>query len=361
MTANRKSSRQKMGSTSIGLFRRLRGPLAGAAAISLVFMTATALGGSGVGGVFNLGQTNTVDAQSQLIGNVGGNPELRVENAATSANSFGILGKLSSSSATSDSAGVRGENDSSGIGVAGESNDGFGGAFKSFSGNALLATTHGLDKDAIVGTSDNGSGAGVFGSNENGIGGRFVGLTTGALGSVSGRGSTGVSGSSSGAAGRGVKGTASASGGVGVEGIASSDSNSIGVHGVSTTGLAGKFDGNVKIQGSVTASANIAKTYSGVAGSAIPVAYGVIRSDGVRLSGTANVTSVFDSTNKQYVITIAGASYTTTGFITVVTPLSGSAPLIASTSALAGKLVVRLTDAGNQAQQAQFSFLTYKP
>ncbi len=73
------------------------------------------------------------------------------------------------------------------------------------------------------------------------------------------------------------------------------------------------------------------------------------------------MTSVLDSTNKQYVITIAGASYTTTGFITVVTPLSGSAPLIASTSALTGKLVVRLTDAANQAQQAQFSFLTYKP
>jgi hypothetical protein len=158
-----------------------------------------------------------------------------------------------------------------------------------------------------------------------------------------------------------VKGTAPASGGVGVEGVASSDSNSIGVHGVSTTGLAGKFDGNVKVQGSVTASANIAKTYAGVAGSAIPVAYGVIRSDGVRLAGTANVTSVFDSTNKQYVITIAGASYTTTGFITVVTPLSGSAPLITSTSALTGKLVVRLTDAANQAQQAQFSFVTYKP
>jgi hypothetical protein len=38
---------------------------------------AVAFAGSGVGGVFNLGQTNTVNAQSQLNGNTGGRRSCR--------------------------------------------------------------------------------------------------------------------------------------------------------------------------------------------------------------------------------------------------------------------------------------------
>src|SRR4029079_19619801 len=58
--------------------------LAGALAAVLI-ITTSAIAGSGVGGVFNLGQTNTVDAQTLLSGNPGGNPQLKVVAAGTAA------------------------------------------------------------------------------------------------------------------------------------------------------------------------------------------------------------------------------------------------------------------------------------
>ena len=48
---------------------KMRPALFGAAAAALVLTTTSALAGSGVGGVFNLGQVNTVDAQTSLNGN----------------------------------------------------------------------------------------------------------------------------------------------------------------------------------------------------------------------------------------------------------------------------------------------------
>jgi hypothetical protein len=60
-------------------YRKRRLVLLGAAAAALA-LTTTALAGSGVGGVFNLGQQNTVDDTSFLTGNVAA-PQLRVVNA----------------------------------------------------------------------------------------------------------------------------------------------------------------------------------------------------------------------------------------------------------------------------------------
>jgi hypothetical protein len=57
-------------------------PLLAAAAIALVFGCATALAGSGVGGVFNLGQINTVNATSTLSGETTA-PQLTVKNTST--------------------------------------------------------------------------------------------------------------------------------------------------------------------------------------------------------------------------------------------------------------------------------------
>jgi hypothetical protein len=122
------------------LFRRLGGPLAGACVTALALVTASALAGSGVGDVFNLGQTNTVDAESILNGNAGGNPQLRVQNTSGASNAFGVLGRITSGSPAAQSAGVRGINSgttangygiwgthqASGIGVYGTANDGTG-------------------------------------------------------------------------------------------------------------------------------------------------------------------------------------------------------------------------------------------
>jgi hypothetical protein len=63
----------------MSVFRRLRGPLLGAAAAVLVLGAATALAGSGVGAVFNLGQTNTVNGTSALTGTTSG-AQLQVVN-----------------------------------------------------------------------------------------------------------------------------------------------------------------------------------------------------------------------------------------------------------------------------------------
>jgi hypothetical protein len=53
--------------------------------LALIFGVATmALAGTGVGGVFNLGQTNTVNAVTKLVGSVAG-PSLQIDNNSTNA------------------------------------------------------------------------------------------------------------------------------------------------------------------------------------------------------------------------------------------------------------------------------------
>ena len=113
--------------------------LAGACA-GVLLTTTSALAGSGVGGVFNLGEVNTVNAQTTLSGNAGANPQLRVENAATVQNAFGVLGRITAGSPAAQTAGVRGINSGtnangfgvwgfhqgSGVGVFGETGAGTG-------------------------------------------------------------------------------------------------------------------------------------------------------------------------------------------------------------------------------------------
>jgi hypothetical protein len=208
-------------------FARLRGPLFGAAVASLIFVTASALAGSGVGGVFNLGQSNTVDAQTLLTGTSNAAAQLRVENASTAAASFGVLGKITSPSGAADAAGVRGTNSSSG-------SNGFG----------------------VVGV-HTGAGAGVFGSTQNG---------TGLLGKHSGTGGTlpGVEGDTSSTAagavavlGKTTTGGASNPTSAGVEGVNDG-------HGYGLFGVAGPADDSIAIFGQGTKAPAI----KGVTGSA---------------------------------------------------------------------------------------------
>ena len=57
-----------------------KGIVLGATTGVLTLAATAALAGTGIGGVFNLGVDNTVDGQTQLRGNTGGNPQLRVNN-----------------------------------------------------------------------------------------------------------------------------------------------------------------------------------------------------------------------------------------------------------------------------------------
>jgi Chaperone of endosialidase len=134
------------------LSSRLRWPLLGAAGAALGLVTTTALAGSGVGGVFNLGQTNTVDAQTTLNGNPGGSPQLKVITLGTGA-------------------AVRGEA-SNGIGINGVSDSGTGQQGVSQTGIGLLGT-HGANTGVSPGmrgetNSTDPNGAGVVGKNNGG-------------------------------------------------------------------------------------------------------------------------------------------------------------------------------------------------
>ena len=126
--------------------------LMGAAAAALVFTTTTALAGSGVGGVFNLGVVNSVDGQTTLTGNPAGSPELKVVSQGTGA-------------------AVRGEA-GSGIGVNGISVSGTGQQGQTQTGIGLLGihsdpsgVNAGVEGRTI---STDPAGAGVLGRNSGG-------------------------------------------------------------------------------------------------------------------------------------------------------------------------------------------------
>jgi hypothetical protein len=125
--------------------------LAGALAAVLV-TTTSALAGSGVGGVFNLGQMNNVDAQTSLAGNPGGQPELKVVTQGTAA-------------------AVRGEA-VNGIGINGISDTGTGQQGLSQTGIGMFGT-HGANTGILPGVqgetnSTDPNGAGVVGKNNGG-------------------------------------------------------------------------------------------------------------------------------------------------------------------------------------------------
>src|SRR5205807_7718377 len=98
-----------------------KGVLLGLTLAGLALFTTTALAGSGVGGVFNLGQVNTVDHVSNLNGNAT-NAMLDVSNTGTGANSNGIVGRTASTLAPA----LAGSNSGAGIGARGNSVSGSG-------------------------------------------------------------------------------------------------------------------------------------------------------------------------------------------------------------------------------------------
>jgi hypothetical protein len=84
-----------------------------------LFVSLSGLGIAATGGNFILGQSNTADKQTLLTGTVSQDAQLRVQNASTGANSYGLFGKMTSPSAGAGSAGVRGLNGSTDASAAG--------------------------------------------------------------------------------------------------------------------------------------------------------------------------------------------------------------------------------------------------
>ena len=250
--------------------------LAGACAAVLV-TTTSALAGSGVGGVFNLGQVNTVNGTSTLTGSTsaprlkvlnssaanhgllaqsaGGNgialygqhtstagagPALRGDSASTAASAFSVYGLLGSTAAGANSAALRGENKAtsangsgvwgshagSGNGVYGSSTSGIG--VYGLGGIGIKGL--GTSGDGVYGQSSNGFGVDGVSSGNVGVRGLNTGGTFqnwGVYGSGQSPTGIGVRGSGNGA---GVEGSSSA--GVGVRGTSTSND---GVYGQSST------------------------------------------------------------------------------------------------------------------------------
>src|SRR5919204_2646297 len=144
-----------MASMFLRLLRRVRWPLAGAA-IAALGLTAAALGGSGVGGVFNLGVVNTVDATSNLRGTAS-SAMLDVQNNGTGANSNGVVGRTASALAPA----LAGTNSAGGIGAKGTSSSGSGVYGQSTSGVGVRAIAAGANP-ALKATNTGTGPAGAF-------------------------------------------------------------------------------------------------------------------------------------------------------------------------------------------------------
>ena len=89
-----------------------------------------------------------------------------------------------------------------------------------------------------------------------------------------------------------------------------------------------------------------------------PIAYGYINTNGTVASGSGNFTSVFDSTNKWYAITITGKNYFFSNFSTVVTPSfnSSAAAPGCGTGSVGGKLLVACYDTAGARVQPPAGF-----
>jgi hypothetical protein len=284
-------------------FKRLRGPLAGAAAAVLVVGAASALAGSGVGGVFNLGEVNTVNGQSSLTGTTDGAAQLRADNSSTNATSFGVTGAISSSSADITSAGVRGVNDGGGAGVLGESrsttysgwNNGVYGIGDSSIGvgvrgdgsTGVFGYSH--DGDAIVAQTADGTGISTVHNGSSGTGPGLIARTysksAGAY-AIDGIVSTTTPGADSVAVRAENKGTGQFGFGVwashagGGTGLYASSVSGVGVFGASSSGLAGEFTGRVKVTGYLTLKTITGAPPSADCNEATEAGRVVVRTDG---------------------------------------------------------------------------------
>jgi hypothetical protein len=203
------------------------------------------------------------------------------------------------------------------------------------------ATVSGSTSSPGLSVTNTGSGHGLYGNSSNSIG-------------VYGASNTS----------RGVYGVSSESYGV----YGASKGALAAVYGANTgTGYSGHFykPGGVAVyaDGSVIVTENLQVngTVSG-ANTSLPIAYGYINNDGTKMSGSANVSSTWDSGYERYNITISGESYYYSDYVTIVTPSTvcsnGYTPM---TTSAGGKLLVYFKNASDQKAQCQFQFVTYKP
>jgi len=165
-----------------------------------------------------------------------------------------------------------------------------------------------------------------------------------------------------------------------------SDGN-IAVYGYSDTGYGGLFYsnsgtamqalGDANVTGDLAVGGNVTGAYN----TSLPIAFGVVNTDGTLASGTSNISSVWSSS--RYEITISGHSYYYADYVTTVTTFSGCSHTNSirtssyvttvttfsgcshtnsiRTSSQGGKLLVYFYDSPTTSVQCFFQFVTFKP
>ena len=218
-----------------------KGIVLGAVVSILVLVASTAIAGTGIGGIFNLGQSNTVDATSSLSGASTG-AQLQVANTGTGTGAQGIAAFNNSVAAT-----LYGRNSGGGPGVSGRSDkksNGVEGVSAGSGASGVYGANTSANGFGVAGRSTGASGFGVFGTNTAGGTGIF-GKSTGAngvQGTSASTTSSGVYGENTSTDGYGVAGRSMGAGGIGVYG-----DNSAG-------GWAGYFTGKLHLDGALDCS-----------------------------------------------------------------------------------------------------------
>ncbi len=93
----------------------------------------------------------------------------------------------------------------------------------------------------------------------------------------------------------------------------------------------------------------------------LPLAYAVIKSDGTKVSGTANVSSTWNSFYKRYEVTISRVSYFWSNYQTMVTAMYGCGNVAPVTGSVSGKLLIHIYNPSGTLVQCDFQFVTFQP
>ncbi len=103
-------------------------------------------------------------------------------------------------------------------------------------------------------------------------------------------------------------------------------------------------------------------TFKGAGAYTKPLAFGVIAANGGKQSGTANFTSTFNASAKQYEVAITGQNYFYLTHATVVTPsFATGANGFCTTGSVSNKLIVKCYDhTGTVVTPVSFGFATFK-
>lgn len=130
--------------------------------------------------------------------------------------------------------------------------------------------------------------------------------------------------------------------------------------GINTTNPSSKLDVDGTVQISGNNSNELNRTQTGAA-NLLPIAYGSVNANGsINNAGTGNFTVAWvGGSNDEYQITITSESYSSSGYMTFVTPIDDNWKPTAKSSS--GKLIVKMFNPGNFSQQSAFQFIVYKP